>query len=88
MEAQAAGRPVIAYNRGGAKETVISGGENPTGFFFTEQTIESLEDALQRFDPTKYDSNIIRRNALRFGRERFLDEIYNYVTSCWYEANK
>lgn len=87
VEAQAAGRPVIAYNRGGAKETVILDGEHSTGYLFPEQSVESLEGALYRFDAGKYDTNIIRRNALRFGKDRFLDEIRNFVTSSLYEAN-
>lgn len=88
VEAQASGRPVIAYNRGGARETVIMDGKNSTGFLFSHQTVESLEDALRRFDPAQFDSNIIRRNSLRFGRDRFLSEIRNYITSSWLKINE
>lgn len=88
VEAQAAGRPVIAFNRGGARETVVIDGDSSTGFLFAEQSVESLVDALRSFDASNYDSNIIRRNSLRFGKDRFLDEFRNFVTSRWYEANK
>ena len=53
VEAQAAGCPVIAYGRGGALETVIDG---ITGVFFSEQSVESFIEALQRF----------RANTFRF----------------------
>ena len=44
VEAQASGTPVIAYGKGGACETVISG---KTGIFFEEQTVPSLVNAIQ-----------------------------------------
>ncbi len=71
VEAQSAGRPVLAYAAGGALETVI---ENETGLFFPEQTPESLADALRRFERTPFDKRRIRENALRFGKERFQRE--------------
>lgn len=63
LEAQAAGRPVIAYAGGGALETVVEG---MTGAFFREQTVESLVDAVERFDAARYDPAAIRRHAERF----------------------
>lgn len=57
VEAQAAGRPVIAYGRGGTRETILDG---ETGLHFPEQTVDSLVDALQRFDHRAYDSARIR----------------------------
>lgn len=71
VEAQSAGRPVIAYGAGGALETVI---ENETGLFFAEQTPESLLDAVHRFGRTPFDKRRIRENALRFSKERFQRE--------------
>jgi glycosyltransferase involved in cell wall biosynthesis len=47
VEAQAAGKPVIAFRAGGALETVIDG---ETGLFFDQQTPESLADAVNRFE--------------------------------------
>ena len=50
VEAQAAGRPVIAFAGGGALDTVIPG---KTGEYFTEQTVESLKAVLTGFDPCR-----------------------------------
>ena len=68
VEAMAAGRPVIAYGYGGALDTVIEG---TSGTLFPEQTVESLCNALQRFDPTVYDPQAIRRHAEQFDTSVF-----------------
>ena len=51
VEVMASGRPVIAYGRGGALDTVIEG---TSGVHFSEQSVESLNGAIDRFeaDPT------------------------------------
>ena len=67
VEAQACGRPVVAYGRGGALETVVPG---ETGVFFDELTVESLTDALNRVAALQVDPQRLRANALRFSRER------------------
>jgi glycosyltransferase involved in cell wall biosynthesis len=76
LEAQAAGRPVIAFAGGGSLETVIAG---ETGEFFGEQTVESLKTVLERFDPAAYDPAACRRNAERFREERFVEELRAYL---------
>jgi len=79
LEAMASGRPVIAFARGGALETVVDG---KTGLFFTEQTVESLADALKRFE-TLVDSlspEGIRAHALKFEPGRFRSEILNFLS--------
>jgi glycosyltransferase involved in cell wall biosynthesis len=76
VEAQAAGRPVIAYGRGGALETVVDG---VTGIFFEEQTVESLLDALLELESRELDSSACRRNAERFGGDEFRDRILETV---------
>lgn len=63
LEAQAAGRPVIAYAGGGALETVVEG---VTGAFFHEQTVEALTGAVERFKGEHYDPEAIRRHAEGF----------------------
>ena len=68
VEAQACGKPVIAYARGGALETVVDG---VTGCFFHEGTVESLLAALDRAETISWDPSAIRRNAECFGEERF-----------------
>jgi glycosyltransferase involved in cell wall biosynthesis len=82
VEAQAAGRPVIAYAAGGALDTVIEG---ETGFFFHEQTPGSLADAIRRLDSIDFDSAIIRRNAERFSVPRFKRELGTFIEEKWRE---
>jgi glycosyltransferase involved in cell wall biosynthesis len=72
VEAQAAGLPVIAYGVGGACETVLDG---RTGVLFDEQTPVSLARAIERFERLSIDPDECRRNAARFGTERFRDEL-------------
>ncbi len=78
VEAMAAGRPVIAYGKGGATESVIDG---KTGLFFTEQTVPSLVEAIQRFEATKdqFDPFFIKQHAAEFDRELFKKRIRDYV---------
>lgn len=76
VEAQAAGTPVIAFGKGGALETIISG---ETGIFFDEQTVSSMIQALERFENIPWDPMKIRRNALRFSKERFQREFQMFV---------
>jgi glycosyltransferase involved in cell wall biosynthesis len=72
IEAQAAGRPVIAYGRGGALESVI---EEQTGLFFRESTSESLAEAIERFESVVWRPGLSYRNADRYGRARFIADI-------------
>lgn len=78
LEAMASGRPVIAFGRGGARETVVDG---VTGLFFDAQTAESLQAALDRFEASEagFDPAVIRRHAEGFGRERFVREIRGLI---------
>lgn len=73
VEAMAAGRPVIAYARGGALETVLDG---ETGLFFTEQTPEALAAALDAFEQREgaFDPGRIAAHAVRFDEARFCRE--------------
>jgi glycosyltransferase involved in cell wall biosynthesis len=66
VEAQACGRPVVAYGRGGALETVIA---DETGVFFDELSVDSLTSALTRATAMRFDPDRLRANALRFSRE-------------------
>lgn len=68
VEAQAAGRPVIAARAGGALETVIDG---VTGCFVPPGGAQALATALRRFDPDDYDSEVIQRHARRFSPQAF-----------------
>ena len=87
LEAQASGRPVIAYGRGGALETVVpleSGGSEPaSGVFFTKQTAESLLTAVQFFQKNRhrFEPAEIRQHACKFSRERFKAQISDYIAA-------
>lgn len=76
VEAQSAGRPVIAYQAGGALETVVAG---ESGLFFAEQTPESLSDAVRRFEQENFSKEACRENALRFSKDRFQREYAGQV---------
>src|SRR5947209_6042603 len=76
LEAQASGRPVIAYGAGGALASVI---DEVTGTFFHEQTVESLAAALASFDERKYDPQTIRNHALEFDVTRFHRRILQFI---------
>ncbi|MGD9497179.1 MAG: glycosyltransferase [Armatimonadota bacterium] len=82
LEAQACGRPVIAYRGGGALETVIEG---TTGVFFDAQTPESLIEAVARFDAAQFSPEACRNNALSFGVDRFKQQFGDYVQARWQE---
>lgn len=78
LEAQAMGKPIIAYKAGGALETVIEG---KTGIFFSSQDEESLKKALQRFLLRKIDSKDCVDNAKRFSKEIFQKKLLQVVKS-------
>lgn len=76
LEAQAAGRPVIAYGAGGVLASVVEG---VTGTFFREQTVDSLLEVLATFDERCYDTQSIRNHALEFDTPRFKRRILQFI---------
>ena len=76
LEAQACGRPVIAFKQGGALESVIEG---KTGLFFTEQNADSLNKAISEFENLSFDKELIRANALGFDRKIFKQKISDWI---------
>ncbi|MCI0551594.1 MAG: glycosyltransferase [Anaerolineae bacterium] len=80
VQAQAAGRPVIAYKGGGTLDTVIEG---KTGTLFSEQTMECLMATLQKFNAADYAPEDCRANALRFDEAVFREQISTYVAQAW-----
>jgi glycosyltransferase involved in cell wall biosynthesis len=76
VEAQAAGRPVIAFGSGGCLETVVPG---LSGEFFSAQTPEALAEIIRKFDAARYNPLEIRKNAERFDKEVFNTEIRKFV---------
>ncbi len=79
VEAQACGRPVIAYRRGGALESV---NEGITGLFFAEQTAQALVDAVAAFEKLPLDPAAARRNSLRFSLSHFQAGIRAAALAC------
>jgi glycosyltransferase involved in cell wall biosynthesis len=78
LEANAAGKPVIAYRAGAAPEIIIDG---MTGMFFDEQTPDALNDCLDRFESGEvgFNPNECRRQAALFGPERFRNELAQFL---------
>jgi len=82
LEAQACGIPVVAFGRGGARETVVP---EITGIFFYEATGDSLQQALDKFESFEFNKNTIRANAMNFSREIFKAKISGYLEAKWSE---
>lgn len=78
VEAMAAGTPVIAYKGGGALDYVIPG---KTGEFFSEQTVDSLANALTAFNPQKYSSRDIKNHAEIFSGENFQKNLSSFINN-------
>jgi glycosyltransferase involved in cell wall biosynthesis len=89
VEAQSFGRPVIAFGRGGALETVVGGSstepatpEASTGMFFAEQSPDSLAAAIRLFESneSRFSPAFIQRHAERFGVSRFKNEFSAFIS--------
>ena len=80
LEVQACGRGVIAFNGGGATETVI---DQKTGIFFDKQNVNSLSSAIEKYlksPPLSFDC---RQQALKFDRHQFMLNFKQYIDSLW-----
>lgn len=80
LEGAATGKPTIAYNAGGAKETVIAG---KTGLFFEDQKAESLARAMEASERIQWNSEYIRDHAERYTKQRFLQAMDELVHNQW-----
>lgn len=76
LEANACGRPVVAYAGGGASEIVVDG---VTGVVFHEQSVDALAAAMLRCESLPFESARLRRHAERFSKERFIRDIRRLV---------
>ncbi|MBP9817778.1 glycosyltransferase [Candidatus Shapirobacteria bacterium] len=79
LEAQACGKPVIAYGRGGNLETI----SQKTGVFFHHQTTLSLVDALKKFNTKKFNSQDCRHQAEKFSEARFMLNFKKTIDQQW-----
>ncbi len=79
VEAQACGRPVVAYGIGGVLETVVDG---QTGIFFHAQTEAALLGAIEQGAATTWDPVAIRANAERFSEANFISGLTASISKC------
>ena len=88
VEAQACGRPVIAFKKGGAMETVLDG---KTGVFFESQTETSLKNAILDFEEKEknglFDSKFISSHAKKFSTENFIENLKSAINRTLQEIN-
>jgi glycosyltransferase involved in cell wall biosynthesis len=76
VEAMASGRPVIAFGKGGATETVVDG---VSGTFFAEQSVEAISSAVKRLGELDLDPADIAAHADRFGRAQFFRKMQSHI---------
>jgi len=79
LEAQACGRPVVAFARGGGLETVVDG---VSGVFFQEQTEDALIDAVERCEARQWDTAAIRTHAKTFDTSNFVRGLAGSIDAC------
>lgn len=84
LEAMACGKPVIAYQEGGALETVIN---KKSGLFFSPQNAEALKEALSQFEETEQDFNpeFIREHARAFNQQEFQKKMISFLQEKYQE---
>lgn len=85
VEAMASGKPVIAYAKGGALETVVDAGESRTGVLFPEQTVASLAAAVKSFRTMKFNPEALHKHAAAFDREVYKQKMKSYIQQKWVE---
>lgn len=76
VEAQAAGRPVVAYGQGGVLDTVVDG---QTGVLFWEQTVEALIEAVKRIEHVRFDREFIKAHSRQFEKKVFEDKMFKFI---------
>ena len=84
LEPLAAGCPVIAFAKGGALDIVVDG---KTGIFFSEQKVESLKKAIERFSTMTFTPKILQAHAEQYSEERFITQIRKFVETHSKPAN-
>jgi glycosyltransferase involved in cell wall biosynthesis len=96
LEAQACGRPVIAFGKGGALETVrpyrddspgsLSTDDHATGIFFYQQTTDSMAEAILKFESVEsnFSPAVIQQHALQFDTALFVERMFEFL-SPWYQ---
>jgi glycosyltransferase involved in cell wall biosynthesis len=77
LESLACGTPVIAFGKGGSRETLT----HDTAVFFEEATSASLEEALERFSARSFSRDLCRTQATFFSRRKFEEGIHSAIAS-------
>lgn len=80
IEANACGKPVIAYKKGGITETII---DQKTGMFFNEQKVESLAQILRIFDSHNFSKKDCLENAKKYSKSNFMLHLNQSITDLW-----
>jgi glycosyltransferase involved in cell wall biosynthesis len=80
LEAQACGKPVIAFDQGGITESIING---KTGIFFKHQTTQSLKIAIKKFNNLSFDPQYCTKNAAKFSRNNFMLNFKRIINQLW-----
>jgi len=78
VESQMCGTPVIAFNGGGYRESVVP---DKTGVLFDNYSVDGILGAMDKFDKLKWDKKVIRKSAEKFSEERFKNKIREIVDS-------
>lgn len=76
VEAMSVGTPVIAFGRGGATESISEG---KTGVFFNTQDVQSLVDAITKFEKLSFNAYDIRKQSEKFSKEIFEEKIKEFI---------
>jgi len=82
LEANASGRPVIAYGIGGVLDTMVpytDDASKATAVFFNDQTVDSLIDAIEKCEHLEFDPAFIRAHAEKFDEQVFINEFKRFV---------
>lgn len=79
VEALAAGKPVIAFSKGGAAEIITP----KTGILFAKQQIWEIIRAVDKFETMKFSAKDCQHNAKRFSAEKFRSQIKTYIREEW-----
>ena len=82
LEVMACGRPVVAYGRGGALETVL---DRRTGVLVDEQSAEAFVEGMLRVERLSFDPAVLRRHAEQFSVEHFAARLRALVDEAWSE---
>lgn len=76
VEAMAAGKPVIAYGKGGATDSVVN---KTTGILCDNQSVESVCSAIALCEKTQFDSKVIQKHSLEFSTQKFTEQMVKLI---------